>query len=284
MRIQAKIIHPNGVGGVSSEDRLITTRAALEAALEDLCAYNAAYLTLQPRLPDIYATSIYYKSEPPGEENWLTYPVLLAIGFGDCLPLSTLVLRDDMEVIPLASAVPGTRIMGHGGWTTVLAAAITGQKPILTITLGNGGALRCSPEHRLFRLDGSEVRAEEVAVGERLLTAHEEDLVAPRARPLIDRGLWMPKSGGTVLSVQELPSQLCGDITTDQGRFWLPESDLIVHNCEDLACARVAKLRQQGERKAKPYLYNKGSLWHVMLKRQDGTVEDPSAALGMNAV
>jgi hypothetical protein len=137
MRIQAKIIHPDGVGGVSSEDRLITTRAALEAALEDLCAYNAAYLTLQPRLPDIYATSIFYKSEPPGEENWLTYPVLLAIGFGDC---------------------------------------------------------------------------------------------------------------------------------------------------EDLACARVAKLRQQGERKAKPYLYNKGSLWHVMLKRQDGTVEDPSAALGMNAV
>ena len=397
MRIQAKIIHPDGVGGVSSEDRLITTRAALEAALEDLCAYNAAYLTLQPRLPDIYATSIYYKSEPPGEENWLTYPVLLAIGFGDCLPLSTLVMRDDFEFIPLAAAVPGTRIMGQGGWTTVVDAAITGEKPILAMELGNGSVLRVSPEHRLFRVDGSEVRADSVKVGELLQTAYEfpkaDGIYAPNiqglgskisptdlawlmgiyvadgwaeaqrfgisgkdghpkeeqkrkvkaileaagvatrwherylsvndaglARLLASCGGHAPEkrlpslsmskeqvtsvleglradsyktSTGTVIygttsqtlalqlrvlhrmmgqsvhvkrwddhgglgthpmyrvgvrtkddvrqrsakvvSIGEMPEELCGDITTDQGRFWLPESDLIVHNCEDLA-------------------------------------------------
>ncbi len=137
MRINAQIIHPDGVGGFFEEARLITSEAALRAALEELCAYNEAYLSLQPKLPDIYKTKVYYKSEPPGEERWLTYPVLLSTGFGDC---------------------------------------------------------------------------------------------------------------------------------------------------EDLACARVGKLRQMGEKKAKPHLYHKGNLWHVMLKRADGSIEDPSAALGMNAI
>lgn len=444
MLIKARIIFPSidGVGGFASE-RTITSPKELLAELFNLCQYNLAFLTMNPRLPDIYDTKIFYKSEPIGEENWLTYPVLLSMGAGDCLPLSTLVMRDDFEFVPMASLVPGTRIMGQGGWTTVTDAVVTGEKTILAIELGNGGVLRASPEHRLFRADGTEVRAEDVKVGELLLTSSEFIQPSGTYAPFIEgpgKGIapndlaWLlgiyvadgwheqyrfaisgrdgkPKeeqkrkvkgildavgigtrwherylavndpgltrlfapcgghapekrlptlamskeqviatlsglqadsyttSKGTtiygttsptlalqirvlhrmlgqsvhikrwddhgglgthpiyrigvrtkddvrqrsakVISVREMSDELCGDITTDQGRFWLPESDLIVHNCEDLACARVSKLWQLGESKARPYLYHKKQLWHVMVQRGNGSIEDPSARLGM---
>jgi len=52
-------------------------------------------------------------------------------------------------------------------------------------------------------------------------------------------------------------------------------------DCEDLAVWRVAELRQAGE-PAKLYLRQSGPrLWHAMVKRADGTLEDPSKKLGM---
>ena len=52
-------------------------------------------------------------------------------------------------------------------------------------------------------------------------------------------------------------------------------------DCEDLAVWRVAELRQAGE-PAKLYLRRSGPrLWHAMVKRADGTLEDPSKKLGM---
>lgn len=136
MRIQAKILLPDGVGGIHSLGRVITSEPSLMKALEELCTLNEAFLRLNPRLPDIYKAGVRYLAEPPGEENWLTYPVLISLRAGDC---------------------------------------------------------------------------------------------------------------------------------------------------EDLACARVAKLRQKGEH-AKPHLYHKGNLWHVMVRRGNGRIEDPSSALGMNAL
>jgi hypothetical protein len=133
MRIHARILFPNGKG-VTATERIITSEAELRKALDDLCTYNLAFFRLNPNLPDIYDAGIVYKPEPYGQEDWLTYPVLLRQRFGDC---------------------------------------------------------------------------------------------------------------------------------------------------EDLACARVAYLWWHGERNAKVHLYHKGRLWHVMVQRGDGTIEDPSADLGM---
>jgi len=47
-----------------------------------------------------------------------------------------------------------------------------------------------------------------------------------------------------VRAITEERPELCADITTNTGRFYLPESDLIVHNCEDFACVRVAEYRE----------------------------------------
>lgn len=52
-------------------------------------------------------------------------------------------------------------------------------------------------------------------------------------------------------------------------------------DCEDLAAWRVAELRMQGKR-ATPWIVRVNEhLFHVQVKRGDGTIEDPSRELGM---
>lgn len=92
---------------------------------------------------------------------------------GDCLPLSTLALTDKHVLTPIGDLRPGDRIWADGSWALVQEAWITGEKPILAFELNNGSVLRCSPEHRVFLADGSEVRAEDVKVDQKLLTPHE---------------------------------------------------------------------------------------------------------------
>lgn len=54
-------------------------------------------------------------------------------------------------------------------------------------------------------------------------------------------------------------------------------------DCEDLTIARVAELRERfGEARARPKVYRtRGTLLHAVVKRADGTIEDPSRILGM---
>jgi len=48
-----------------------------------------------------------------------------------------------------------------------------------------------------------------------------------------------------------------------------------------LACWRAAELRQHGERARVLVKQVKPRLFHVVVLRQDGTIEDPSKRLGM---
>lgn len=74
----------------------------------------------------------------------------------------------------------------------------------------------------------------------------------------------------------------------DQGRplseLWLTVPDVIQAggaDCKCLAAWRVSELRELGE-DASPHVLRVGpSLWHVQVRRGDGTIEDPSALLGM---
>lgn len=64
---------------------------------------------------------------------------------------------------------------------------------------------------------------------------------------------------------------------------WRTYPEILEHgsgDCEDLATARVAELRERGIN-AKPWLMKNGRMWHVQVMLPDGTVEDPSAAMGM---
>lgn len=138
----------------------------------------------------LYTSGVVYAEDEAGREDWRDVYTVLKRGKGDCLPISTLVLRDDYEAVPIVSLRPGDRIMGNGTWTQVQENAITGEKAILAFALSNGCVLRCSPEHKLFRdVDGrtEEIRASEARPGDDLLTPSElplpptEDLDWPEA-------------------------------------------------------------------------------------------------------
>lgn len=142
----------------------------LRVLLETLTRVDELYLARHPETPDIMRAGVLYMEEPPGQEDWQDVPTTLKMGLGDCLPLSTFVLRDDYTFVSLADVRPGDRIMGDGDWTVVTEAAVTGVKPILGLELDNGCVLRASPEHRLFTSERKEIRAKDVRVGDDLLT------------------------------------------------------------------------------------------------------------------
>lgn len=160
--------------------------------MEGLCRVNQTHLRqfdefkrrglVENGYPTCYRSGLHYETEK-GTEIWPDIPSLLmgTMGrglypgaWGDCLPVSTLVLTSDYTVKPIGSVAPGDVIMGDGGLTTVLEQAVTGEKPILSFELNNGSFLRCSPEHRVFLRDGSEKRAEDVRPGDLLRTPTSE--------------------------------------------------------------------------------------------------------------
>ena len=160
--------------------------------MEGLCRVNQTHLRqfdefkkrglVEHGYPTVYRSGLHYETEK-GTEIWPDIPSLLmgTMGkgiypgaWGDCLPVSTLVLTEDYTVRAVGDLVPGDRIMGDGGVTTVTEQGITGEKPILALELNNGSILRCSPEHRVFSHEGEEKRAEEVRPGDLLRTPTNE--------------------------------------------------------------------------------------------------------------
>lgn len=74
----------------------------------------------------------------------------------------------------------------------------------------------------------------------------------------------------------------------DQGRpraeLWLTVPDVLRvggADCKCLAAWRVAELRELGE-DARHHIVRMGPhVWHIQVRRADGTIEDPSRELGM---
>lgn len=77
-------------------------------------------------------------------------------------------------------------------------------------------------------------------------------------------------------------------------RYWHAANEVfgrMVGNCKDLSCWRAAELRAAGERGAdiavkKVFAGRRVgddviTLWHVVVRRADGSIEDPSRILGM---
>lgn len=55
-------------------------------------------------------------------------------------------------------------------------------------------------------------------------------------------------------------------------------------DCEDLCAWRAAELRMAGEIEAQVIVEKSGPrLWHVLVRRASGDIEDPSAILGMGS-
>jgi hypothetical protein len=65
---------------------------------------------------------------------------------------------------------------------------------------------------------------------------------------------------------------------------WLTCAQVFARNagdCEDLCCWRAAELRRAGDDAEVIVIRGGVDLWHVLVQREDGTLEDPSRILGM---
>ena len=78
----------------------------------------------------------------------------------------------------------------------------------------------------------------------------------------------------------------CWDLQTADHHVYLPEHDVTVSNCDDLSPWRVAELREHGEPAKIRIQWKKHpetgqKLFHIVVRRADGSIEDPSLLLGM---
>ena len=160
---------------------------------------------------------------------------------GDCLPVDTKVLREGlfgaMEEVRLLDLKVGDNIAADhrriGPTVEVTAIIHKGLLPTLKFVLDNGRELFCTAEHRLilaprwwerlFGGTGKELMACFVRVGDRLL--------GPKNPKVL---FWGP---GSVLSVM--------DITVEGGRFYLPDSGIIVHNCDEFGVYQAAVVNNE---------------------------------------
>jgi hypothetical protein len=238
---------------------------------------------------------------------------------GDCLPLDTLVLKNDYQLVELHKVNIGDRIFDGEGFTPIINRWDKGVKPLLEFVLTNGALQKTTPDHRMFKIGrlgnveevpASELRANDQLVTGNLIPAGEAGIgtsqtrafgAALRSKPIalpcalnfstaevtalfeglhahdgLDsagsvlkgeigkllgaqiRVLYRMIGRGTYLRHTGLPTSPMGvvkqadtsevrvkaiiggiepapvmDIETESGKFWLPESDLVVHNCDD---------------------------------------------------
>lgn len=66
-------------------------------------------------------------------------------------------------------------------------------------------------------------------------------------------------------------------------RFQTADSlfDLGYGDCDDLACVRAAQLQLRGIAARAVPIESPGGGWHIVVRHPDGSIEDPSARLGM---
>jgi len=95
-----------------------------------------------------WVQGLYYVNEPGERLQDPLYTV--QVGYGDCLPEDTLLLRDDYEFVPISEIKPGDRIWGRDRWSRVQKAWETGEKRITRVHLSNGETLKASENHKLF--------------------------------------------------------------------------------------------------------------------------------------
>jgi len=313
---------------------------AIEIAMQNmgdvlmaLVSINRRYFRNFPnRFPLLYESGVRYdRLEPDGEvcgdddfQDVVTvmehpeHPML-----GDCFPRGMLLLRDDYELIPIEEIRVGDRIWGRDAWTTVEAKTYKGLLSVDGMAMSNGSVVKLTGEHHIYvrrcqrhvACDCSDkpigrIRLREVVDG--------DILVQPVAHPIFSKmSLRQEQQRAEARSLKvvylhrDIAEVPCYDIQTSDHYVYLPEHDVTVSNCDDLACWRVAELNERFGIEAVPYIrlhadlvndvisgrMRPRHLYHIMVRwpagldeypstvfvdRHTGAyLEDPSAVLGM---
>jgi hypothetical protein len=242
---------------------------------------NRLYLQLHSRVPPLYHSGVRYENEPlwrfqdmPVEEFALI-PVVLGRGWGDCLHEESEVLTTEGEK-PIKLLSRGDLVVTREGPKKLLEVCKTASRArLFDVQTESGASVLATARHR-FNTPRGYLRASELERGDFLILRERNPSRLEAVRPL-------PAEGATWdLTVEDVHHFYARRPGT---RIWMD-----VHNCDDLAPWRVAELQAHGE-KAKiriqwkrPTLANgsKGKKYfHIVVRRQNGSIEDPSAKLGM---
>lgn len=94
--------------------------------------------------------TVYYTQEK-GEQLQSPWRTLQAKN-GDCFAEGTLLLRDDMELVPVEGIRAGDRIWGRDRWSVVERQWSKGKLPVTEVVLNNGSTFRVTEDHKVYVL------------------------------------------------------------------------------------------------------------------------------------
>jgi len=190
---------------------------------------------------------------------------------GDCFAAGTLVLTDAHQLLPIEQLQEGMKIWGLDRWSVVERVRPKGFLSVDRVHLDNGTCFETTDEHHAYVLDCHEHPMLNRDAAPKALPARQtpEALVAPgcacgqairvekRVRvselrpgmvlPMPAGGSWQgegwkprldPSAMRRVRLVEtKITMVACWDITTDDGRVYLPANDVTVSQCDDLTIA-----------------------------------------------
>jgi len=164
-------------------------------------------------------------------DNWQYHPITILRKFGDCLPEDTFLTTSDGNLFEIKDSKCGMEIIGlNGEPTKILNVWNKGTLSTKRFSLSNKSVLECTSNHKVFVVtplgDIREILASELKVGDELLSINKLKL----KKGLTTRNSIYPI---TVEKIEDGRSVICYDIETENNGIYLPESDIIVHNCED---------------------------------------------------
>jgi transglutaminase-like putative cysteine protease len=71
----------------------VSSQGGIQVLLDTLTVLNGVYLAARPDVPHLYDSGVRYKRED-GREDWLTIPLVIRRGYGDCEDLSAWLAAD----------------------------------------------------------------------------------------------------------------------------------------------------------------------------------------------
>lgn len=139
--------------------------------------------------------NVRYTSDIHGVDTYQKPSHTLALHSGDCIPEGSLLLRDDGVFVPIEEIKVGDTVFDGSGWAKVTNWWDKGVQEVRALVLNNSGVLRCTDEHKVFRVprgargragafsDAEEVYAREIDIGDDLLQPREVSF-GPNAKQL----------------------------------------------------------------------------------------------------
>lgn len=279
------------LGLFESEDDRAYSERALELLVRALAEANVAYLRAHPRTPRLYEAGVRLDTTrsrcPRSEDEWQGVESILASGVANSVSLASWrcaerIVRGE-AVEPVVCWAPGglyhvTLTAGGGTIEDPSAVLLARTHGLNALVAGRPDlhtpASRIAFELRLFRREELRRYSERVlSILLGALTAADVlYLRAHRDAPALYRA-------GVRYRAERFPREEWRGIAALHEER---EGD-----CEDLACARSAELIVRAARAARPVFrwrrLGRLSVYHILVRHPDGSIEDPSLLLGMGA-